>query len=134
MLKTRALLPWQRNLAQLGNIDDWGYYRTKWYRSFAPPYLTTPYAYDWQELLDGLDMKALQSPQGVPFSSLPDELQQEIRRATSWEIKHDAIRATALAQRAEGDWKLHVRPNNYPTEFSIKFLMRPFPTDSAHPL
>ena len=134
LLHQREMLPWQRNLAQLGNIDDWGYYRTRWSRSFAPPYLTTTYAYDWQELLDSLDRQALESPEGVPFSSLPPEMQSEIRRVTSWEIKHQAIEGAALRNQAETNWTLRIRPHNYPIPYAIEVLHAPIPAKLGPPI
>lgn len=134
LLKQREMLPWRRDLIQLGNINDWGFYRTNWSRPFAPPYLTTPYAYDWQALLDNMDTKALESPAGVPFSSLPLELQQEIRRATSWEIKHQAVEGIAVRDRAEGDWTLRIVPENYPNADMIEFFKAPIPNQPGPPI
>lgn len=113
-LRPRTLVSWQRTLGQLGNFRLWGYYRTNWSRPFAPPYLTAEYAFDWEGLLKEMDIKAVSSPEGVPLSALPPELQAELRRVSSWKSKHEAVRGFARSKLSEAEWSLSIRPVNYP--------------------
>ncbi len=129
VLQERQVQPWQRSLAQLGNIDNWGFYNTNWSRPFAPPYLTPRYAFDWQALMNELGEDKLQSPEGVLFSSLPPKTQSEIRRLTSWGLKHQAIEALAVREAAEHDWTLMIKPANYPRPSMSKIFKVRVPTD-----
>lgn len=134
VLQARAMLPWQRNLAQLGNIHYWGFYRTNGDRSYAPPYLTRRYAFGWDALMNELGEEPLQSPQGVLFSSLPPATQKEIRRVTSWEVQHQAIEATARREAAERDWMLMVKPENYPHPAITRKFKVPVPAVLGPPV
>ena len=133
-LRPRTLLPWQRTLAQLGNLSLWGYYRTDWSRPFAPPYLTAEYAFDWEGLLKKMDIKAVSSPEGVPLSTLPPELQAELRRISSWRSKLQAVRGFARSRLSEAEWSLHIRPVNYPIFLENATFKPPIPEVLGPPI
>lgn len=84
-------------VSQLGNLAWFRHWREH-NRNSAPKHLKIAMPVDWPaEILPHVDIKALRASTGVPISSLPEKIQQGLRRVKEEQWAEQIIRAYSIA-------------------------------------